>query len=229
MLRSAITVVELKSRAAATFSPTPILVEFHAMTNTLALKALFVLFPPSVGLFAGPVTYTFDVGTDSPINPIHFAFTADGYPGTQSGPLTITPFKITDTLGDSWTFTNGLINVTDSLTRQACFGIFAPPAQSEQSVCGASMIAPGGGFLFIFGSVPGPINLPASDGVFYVKTAYNLVNPSNVSFSGSALGGQTTTMTVSSVPEPTTAISFVVGSLVLLAHCVRPLRTARVA
>ena len=185
------------------------------------LKVLLVLFTPSCWLFAATVTYTFDVETDSPIKPIHFSFAADGYLGTQSGPLTITPFTVTDTLGDSWTFTNGLINVTFPPTRQACFGIFAPPAQGQQSLCGVLANPPGGGFLFIFGSSGGPINLPTSDGVFTVKTSYALVSPSNVSFNGSAPDGQTTMMTVSSIPEPLTAISSVIGLIALLANAVR--------
>jgi len=184
-----------------------------------SLLILLVLFTSSGALFAGPVTYTFDVATDSPINPIHFSFTADGYLGTQSGPLSIEPFNITDSLGDSWTFTNGLINVTFPPTMQACFGLFAPPAIGDPSLCGAMTIPPGGGFLFIFGP-GGPINLPATDGVFTVRTDYVLVSPSNVTYNGSEPGGQTTIMTVTS-PEPTTAISFLAGLIALLGLTVR--------
>jgi hypothetical protein len=88
------------------------------------MKRLLILFTSAYSLLAGPIMYTFDISTDSPIHPIHFSFIADGYLGTQSGPLSIEPFNVTDTLGDSWTFTNGLINVTFPPTRQSCFGIF---------------------------------------------------------------------------------------------------------
>ena len=69
---------------------------------------------------------------------------------------------------------------------------------------------PGGGFLFIFGASGGPINLPETDGVFAVETDYVLVNPNNVTFDGTV----TTTMTVSSTPEPST-LSFMLLGLML--------------
>jgi hypothetical protein len=156
------------------------------------------------------VIYTFDIATNSPINPIQFSVSATDFL-TQTGPLAITPFTASDTLGDSWTFTDGLINVAP-MTSLACFGIFALPAVGEASTCGVTTNPPGGGFLFIFGGTGGPIYLPANDGVLTVQTDYVLNSPSGVTFEGVV----TTTMTVSSVPEPRTTIAIFAGFMALL-------------
>jgi hypothetical protein len=70
-------------------------------------------------------------------------------------------------------------------------------------------------FLFL-GPLEVRSTLPANDGVFTVKTDYVLVDASGVTFNGGELGGQATTMIVSSIPEPTTAIYLFIGLTVLL-------------
>lgn len=173
-------------------------------------KALIITLLAAASMRASSVIYTFDIATNSPINPIQFSVTATDYL-TQTGPLAITPFTVSDTPGDSWTFTDGLINVAP-MTSLARFGIVAPPAVNEASACGVTTNPPGGGFLFIFGVTGGPIYLPANDGVYTVQTDYVLNSPSGVTFDGVA----TTTMTVSAVPEPRMVITIFAGFMVLL-------------
>jgi hypothetical protein len=175
-----------------------------------AINKVFFIMLLATGSSQASVIYTFDIATNSPINPIQFSVSATDYL-TQTGSLAITPFTVSDTLGDSWSFTNGLINVAP-MTSLACFGIVAPPAVSEASTCGVTTNPPGGGFLFIFSDTGGPIYLPPSDGVFTVQTDYVLNSASGVSFDGVVA----TTLTVSSVPEPRMPIAIFAGFIALL-------------
>jgi hypothetical protein len=182
----------------------------------IASRAVFIILGTTFCVQAS-VIYSFNIATNSPINPIHFSFAASVFLGTQSGPLSITPFNVSDTLGDSWTFTNGLINVSDPTVRLACFAIFAPPAVGDPSLCGAIANPPGGGVLFIEGPFGGPISLPANDGVFPVETTYALVKLTSMTFNGIV----PTTMTVTSVPEPASGAAFFIGLIAVLVLVVR--------
>ena len=163
-------------------------------------------------LFAGPVSYTFDITTESPVKPIHFSFVANDFL-TDTGLLNITPFQVTDTLGHTWNFTNG--NVTKNIPGLGCFAIFAPPAiGSAPGTCGADTIPPGGGFLFILGAGGGPLVLPTSDGVFHDGATYSLRDPNGVFAPATSI--QPATITVASLPEPSTAISVVAFGLLAL-------------
>jgi hypothetical protein len=126
---------------------------------------------------------------------------------------------VSDNLGDSWTFTDGLINVVP-MTSLACFGIVAPPAVGEASTCGVTTNPPGGGVLLIFGGTGGPIYLPPNDGGFTVQTDYVLNSLSGVTLDGVV----TTTLTVSSVPEPRMTIAIFAWFMALLG--LRSLRLA---
>jgi hypothetical protein len=73
------------------------------VTRHMINKAVILMFLTTASMRAS-VIYTFDIATASPINPIHFSISADNFLGTQTGPLSMTPFHVSDTLGDSWTF-----------------------------------------------------------------------------------------------------------------------------
>ena len=157
--------------------------------------------------------YSFDIATVAPVNAIDFSLVASDFL-TETGSLTITSFNVTDTLGNTWIFTNG--GVTDNGGGQGCFAIFAPPAVGlAPGVCGAQIIPPGGGFLFVFGALGGPLLLPTSDGVYLEGATYSLRDPNGIFAPVTPV--QQAVIIVTSLPEPTTAISVVgLGLLAVL-------------
>ena len=92
------------------------------------------------------VLYDFSFPAFSPVNDIHFSFLENTYI-TLTGSSTISGATVTDTLGDSWNFTDlAEHNLLDGDILISCFVFGAPPVVIGAASCGGSLLAnPGAG------------------------------------------------------------------------------------